>query len=539
VIGQFLQSDGIIVIDVESSWISRSELASELSALGCGGGRVFTLYRLPGAFAVGYEVGAAVVTRVYGKLVGEFFEALGRVVVGAEVLVDGRFKKPEGLVGPYFIVANTGAEFGMWAASNDRGLVAIDLSSSRIRTLHNYAFIGCTELAAVAFPVELMSIGNWCFRGCSALHVVDLGTTQLKRLSYLMLSGCGVTQVSVPATLREMGKDVFQHTPLKMLDLSACAGMKVDGRQAKSLVELSLPFKGFAAAAEAFLRGSGIEILRADVGQAEIGGLLPRLDALGLDKLRIVSPRVGEVEWRRVREPVLVELTDPVSVTVVASVKLTKWREMPVKWRPFLRVIDLSGLTIELLPQGATFEGLASLEGVVLPAGLRALPKNLFRGCWRLWSMDTSRTALEKIEGGACDECRSLAAFVFPPTFRELAWSRFGESGAFSGTSITSMDLSETLAEKVVVCEMIFLVELVLSRRCVLEGIWAVSSLRRVTFGMFGECRDPAHFAWHPTEVRFEGVKADAGLSPGLLEARVYGEVACEMGHETLPVPPP
>jgi hypothetical protein len=202
-----------------------------------------------------------------------------------------------------------------------------------------------------------------------------------------------------------------------------------------------------------------------------------------------------------------------------------------------LRIIDLSGLTLKLVRRGATFKGLVWLEGVVLPTGLRVLPRNIFRGCWRLWSIDTSRTALEEIEDGACDKCRSLAAFVFPPTLREIAARVFGEdSETFSGTSITSMDLSGTKAEKVVVGEMIFLVELVLPRRCVLEGVWAVPSLRRVTFGASGNVSD---FAWHPTEVRLESLKADADFSPGLLEARVYGEVACEMGHETLPFPPP
>jgi hypothetical protein len=148
----------------------------------------------------------------------------------------------------------------------------------------------------VAFPQELESIGDWCFGGCSALHVVDLGATQLKTIGEQAFSECGVTQASVPASLRELGWGVFQLTPLKRLDLSACAGIKVGGGQPNSLVELSLPFEGFAAAAEAFLSGSGIEVLRADVGEAEIGELLLRLEVLGLDELRIVSPCVGEVE---------------------------------------------------------------------------------------------------------------------------------------------------------------------------------------------------------------------------------------------------
>jgi hypothetical protein len=98
------------------------------------------------------------------------------------------------------------------------------------------------------------------------------------------------------------------------------------------------------------------------------------------------------------------------------------------------------------------------------------------------------------------------------------------------------MDLSDTMVESVVVGGMVFLVELVLARRCALGDIWTAPSLHRVTFGASG---DPRYFAWHPTEVRFESVTAEADFSPGLLEARVYGEVACEMGHETLPFPPP
>jgi hypothetical protein len=115
-------------------------------------------------------------------------------------------------------------------------------------------------------------------------------------------------------------------------------------------------------------------------------------------------------------------------------------------------------------------------------------------------------------------------------------WDAFGAFGAFSSTSIKSMDLTGTKAEKIVVCEMVFLVELVLPRRCMLGDIWGVPSLRRVTFGA---SRGPRHCAWHPAEVRFESLKADADLPQGLFEARVYGEVACEMGHETLPFPPP
>jgi hypothetical protein len=327
-----------------------------------------------------------------------------------------------------------------------------------------------------------------------------------------------------------MGEEIFRYTPLKVLDLSACGGIRVDTLQPNSLVELSLPSEGFAAVAKAFLPGSRIEVVRADIGEAEITALFSHLGKWGLKRLRVVSSRVGEYEWRRAEQCVLVELTDPVAVTTPTSLTMTAWREIPREWKPFLRVIDLSGLALELLPGNVTLTGLVWLEGVVLPTGRRQLPEYFFSGCWRLWSIDAGRTALQDVGSLACGGCRRRSAFTFPPTVRSVQYAAFG------GTSITTLDLSGTVAEKVRVNGMVSLVDLVLPRRCVLKGVEGVPSLRCVTFGA---SRHASHFAWHPREVRFESLVADAEFSPGLLAAWVYGEVACELGRETLPFPPP
>jgi hypothetical protein len=187
-------------------------------------------------------------------------------------------------------------------------------------------------------------------------------------------------------------------------------------------------------------------------------------------------------------------------------------------------------LAIGLLPDDATLEGLIWLEKVVLPTAVRVLPKQFLRECWRLASIDTSRSALEEVGEGACDGCRSLAAFAFPRTVRSLG------HGAFAGTAMVNMDLSGTVIDSLSVAGMTFLADLLLPRRCVLTCLSGVPSLRRVTFTA---TEDGKSFVWHPTEVRFEGLTADADFSPGLLEARVYSEVACELGRETIPFPPP
>jgi hypothetical protein len=330
---------------------------------------------------VGYEEGGDLTTRVYGKLVGEFFEGLGRVVVGAEVFVNGLFKKPDGLIGPYMIVAAKGAEFGPNAAKGDRDLVAVDLSASGIRSLPQEAFYACVQLAAVAFPPELESIGGWCFCCCSALRVADLAVTQLRKLERLAFALTGVVRMSVPTSLREMGVCVFVDAPLKVLDLSACAGIRIEKQEGAQPMELSLPREGFAEAAKAFVAGAALEVLRADVDDVDIIELLPFLGGSAVDKLRFVSPRMGEYEWQRPPQSVLVELTDPAAVSAAAAVTMTAWRPpVPAKWKPFLRVIDLSGITIDLMPTGASFQDFHWLERVVLPARLRVLPENFFFG---------------------------------------------------------------------------------------------------------------------------------------------------------------
>jgi hypothetical protein len=359
--------------------------------------------------------------------------------------------------------------------------------------------------------------------------VVDLANTQLRKLAKFAFAWSEVVRVSVPASLREMGPGVFIDTPLKVLDLSACAGIRVELQAGAQSMELSLPGEGFGEAARAFVPGAVVGVLRADVDEAEIIELLPSLGGWAGDKLRFVSPRVRPYEWQRVEQSLLVELTDPVSLRVPAAVKMTRWQQVPTEWKPFLRVIDLSGMTIDLLPAGASLGHHLWLERAVLPTGLRVLPDRFFLGCVRLKSIVTSSSALGEIGVGACGRCTSLATFSFSPTLRKLG-------DAFCGTSIATMDLSGTSAESVSIGGVIFLADLVLPRRCVLVHVEGVPSLRRVTFGA---SRSGGDFAWHPTEVRFESLAAESAFSAGLLEARVYAEVACELGRQTIPFPPP
>jgi hypothetical protein len=366
------------------------------------------------------------------------------------------------------------------------------------------------------------------------LQLVDLSATQLRSLGEGAFVACGLMSVSVPAFLEELDASAFDTTPLKALDLSSCAKVKIVAKSAaiSRLEELGLPREGFADLAKAFLPYGRVVVLHADVGAMQLNELLSELAAWGIEKLRVVSPRMLPYEWQSLSPESFelpVPLTDPVTLSAAAAVTLTTWRTFSKEEAKFLRALDLSGLAVVSLPVDA-LRGMAWLERTVLPAGLRVLPAGFFWGCSRLASIDTSGcTALESIESDACSCCRALRVFAFPPTLRVL-------SDAFTGTSITRIDLSDTSAVSAGVSNGLILEELVLPRRCVLDGANGLPSLRHVTFGAANPRR---LFIWEPVEVRFESMTADARFSPGLAGARVYAEVACEMSCETVPFPPP
>jgi hypothetical protein len=258
-------------------------------------------------------------------LVSEFVEPLGRVVFGAELVVSAKFKKPETLVGPYFIVAIEGAEFPVDACRGDSDLVAVDLSNSRLRELPCGAFQYCGCLAAVAFSAELVMIEELCFQCCIALEFVDLAVTTVGVIDYAAFRKSGLARMSLPASLRRLAISAFTDTPLVALDMRASAKITVFGSANRGLevTELGLPREGFAALAETLLPGSPIEVLYAEVDMDDIEQLVPRLDEWAIDRLRVVSPRLGEsFEWVRISQPRNVVVSDPATLMAPSAVTL-------------------------------------------------------------------------------------------------------------------------------------------------------------------------------------------------------------------------
>jgi hypothetical protein len=523
VISRFALDEATIVL-APSALVTRKDL----SAAGCRNGRVLTLRRVGEVQVGGYEIGDDFGMRVAAKLFSEFVEPLGRVVFGAELTVSGWFKKPETLVGSYFIVAVDGAKFPHRACRDDSDLVALDLSNSRLREVPAEAFAFCGRLAAVAFPAALVTIGRACFQCCTALATVDLAATRVEEFCPLAFIHTGLARVTLPASFRQLPLTALGGTRLTALDLSASASVELIMRDGDRLEvrELRLPREGFAVWAWNLLPGSRIEVLYADVDASEIERLLRRLDDWAIDRLQVVSPRLEEpFQWVGSSPPWCVEVFDPGIVTEPSAVTVTVWRGIPRVGLNFVQSIDLS--MVDDLSYYGTLSGAFFLESVILSAGLRVLPQQFFERCPRLSHVEaTGRVKLEEIEWHAFNACRSLREFVFPLSIREV-------KSAFGGTSIVRLDLTGTDAEAICVSSMKFLEQLVLPRRCILRGASGLPGLRRVTFGVCNWfCR------WSPREVRMEGLVAPVEGAPLASDAYAFAEVACLLGRESFPFPP-
>ena len=329
---------------------------------------------------------------------------------------------------------------------------------------------------------------------------------------------------------------VFFAIPLRVLDLSVCRWIKVDNKVdgGFEVPELRLPALGFAEVAAKLLPYSRVEVLEANVDDAAVRLLLPRLTSWGFDRLRIVSSRLeAPLDWAAEPLEPPQALIDPSRVATMAAVTMTIWREVPVAERGLVRSLDLSALPIAEFPRDSQLIRCGLLESVVLPRSLRVLARNFFAKCVRLSHVGTAGcTSLEIIGWSAFADCLSLAEFWFPPTAREV-------EDAFGGTAITSLDLSETRATRVRVNNMIFLERLIVPRRCALDGASGFPALRKVAFGALSEGqRHSLPPSWRPREVRFESMKSPE--SPKLVDClHVHAEVAAVLSRESAPSFPP
>lgn len=114
--------------------------------------------------------------------------------------------------------------------------------NSKLKTIGEQAFEGCTALKEIELPNSLDSLGKSAFTWCEALKKVKM-PAHLKKVSYGAFSSCGsLAQVDFPTGIQEIGEFSFANCAnLKSINLN---GVKVIGTKAfyncKTLADVTL-----------------------------------------------------------------------------------------------------------------------------------------------------------------------------------------------------------------------------------------------------------------------------------------------------------
>jgi hypothetical protein len=102
---------------------------------------------------------------------------------------------------------------------NKDRIVSLTLPDT-LTSIGEYAFFGCTSLAAVDLPDSLASIGDNAFSGCTSLAAVDLpdSLTEIGDNAFRICTS--LAAIDLPDSLTSIGRDAFSYcTSLAAIDL--------------------------------------------------------------------------------------------------------------------------------------------------------------------------------------------------------------------------------------------------------------------------------------------------------------------------------
>ena len=365
--------------------------------------------------------------------------------------------------------------FGNVSSSNSTAttsLTTIDLSATQVTQLPNGLFQGCTSLSNVKLPAGLTEIGETAFQGATSLTAIDIpsSVTTLggsafagSGLTAIDLSQTAITQidnavfqntasltdVKLPTRITSIGTRTFFNSAITALDLSKTA-LTTIGQGAfantTSLTALTVP-KSLSEITSsnnanndvnATFTGSGLTALDLSQTQIQTINVSTFNGATKLETVKLPSTvtRINDNAFKNTtalktltqEKPAASETPAPGPTGRATDNQLASTLKK-IDTRAFqgtgLESIDLSETGI--LGTGETtalgnsaFQDAVNLSNVKLPNGLIAIPAASFAGTVKLTSIEIPNT-VNRINAGN---------------------SQF--KGAFQGSGLTSIDLSQT-----------------------------------------------------------------------------------------------
>ena len=149
----------------------------------------------------------------------------------------------QGTALPSFTMPETVTTLGSYAFYNCTALKTVDFPNSKLKTIQDETFSGCTALTDIDFPKTITTLGKTIFSGCKALKTVDMSKTQLTSIPASTFSGLtALNTVKLPETVTTLGASCFASSGITAI-------VSGDNKSADGCVNLPSGLKSFPSTA--------------------------------------------------------------------------------------------------------------------------------------------------------------------------------------------------------------------------------------------------------------------------------------------------
>jgi hypothetical protein len=342
----------------------------------------------------------------------------------------------------------------------DNSLISITIPNS-VKSIGNFAFMGCKGLTSVTIPSSVDFIGNDAFRDCTSLTTattpfswcgtnIFLGCTKLTSIiipsdlttikSYAFNELSSVTSVTIPSSISSIGTYAFSNcSALKTVNIpnsvTSIGGLAFSNCIA--LTTLNLPNSLTSIAGGAFYGCSALTTLNIPTTTAVESGAFNTCTGLVTVTISSGNTTTGGNIFSyctNIKNIIIPEGTTTIKNNAfssnfgsVTSIKIPA----SVKSIGDQAFSGCSGIVSISIPDSVSsigayaFSGCSGLKSVTIPNAVTNLGNYSFQNCSNLSSI-TLPTALSSINDGVFSGCTKLPTVSFPNSLVSLGKSAFG-----------------------------------------------------------------------------------------------------------------
>jgi hypothetical protein len=420
--GEIIQSissiETIIVFEGVTRTPELSRIKNSLTRIAAVNNPILLREAWPGGYVIHHDGSRA--ERVAADRVVEFLAPIERVVSAqALVATSGPFARPVGVDGYVLSVEDDAV---LPAMIGDTCLVAVDLSTVRVRRIQSFRH--CARLTFARLPSGMEEIPEWAFAGCRELVKADfVECASLGSIGAYAFAGCAsLSEVILPPSIKTLGDFSFMASGARLI-CALDSAVDVGAGAFVGCPMLTEARFGSAKLGQVLFAGcANLRVLRVELleqcafrtlGGSSVTSLIVKGTKAVYEKLvEGISP-AGEVsfaiDWGNEEREQLRVMTDLFVMSEPCVIEAAH--------RSLLSSVDLTSL--DRLPPGMSFLRCYFLRHARLPRGIRSLPSQMFKECFRLESVNIGElAALQEIGQHAFSYCWMLREIAIPTECR-------------------------------------------------------------------------------------------------------------------------